>query len=1065
MDPVERADVLFAQLDLLLAHGELEAASKLTRRLREHLAEHAIETVPDAEMRDDERGAVLGPLNRLVRQQRALLRDIQEAAGRAEAVTARRTKPIDPAALTASLTRSAEAIQAAFEQFAEGLEPLAAERILTESGRGVALLRKHVRSGRVGPVRAAADGLRGLCDDLGPEKLAESGVEQALQDFVGALDPHGLRAATEQLADRQGTLLGLVAPAGSVDSGAATDRLWSVLQEALKAMGEARDHLLRRDPGRATQPALTAARSLGAALRLVDDALGSREYASLSATGFLTPFVQGRQPEWELPAALGLRLHEALMKADLKPLDRKELTRVVRRLMDSTEADAQVRFERDTPERARSGEHAVDVRVSGDANDADARYLVRLEYKTGGSGGLRPTRATIEEVSQTFGGSGALLFSGVLEDSSVQILRLHNRGPGPRVGYVDEDDGLSIRDLVDLRLSQQFEVGEVIASPVDGEVKRWIDELDQAAEPPVSEEVLRELGIPWYDPADIIDHIRPVHEKLRWHVLLPRTDEDFPGLAWLNEGRQAWFHVDWGADGEQPRIAVPRPLVQFLAWASRRSDRTGGDPTFTQVMTAIQLHLGFKLAFYDSVEAERVRPWVHRAARGLERAYLLSQGLPATCVRDLFTGLAMRVSGQHEGRPADKPWEGWSRHAEHLFEARAGEELLRGGRLPASVVFGSLRGTLASALREQGQIAAARSVTDFAKIQDAAILFANLVIDPGSGEGVLISGDSKLGKSSITARLVTGMRNRGVEPWVFGCSDRVLVLVPKPGEGPEPGRVLASASPAHRRFGQWTEELWYRDQGKREVKPRDHVVSRSLVPIRSIVFIHRDGAEGRSDGLRADTIGDLVEDFQKRFGFGASRRFWLELLGSVSLVDVPLRRRGADTLHEAAEAIRAHMHDAEAERGLGRPRVMVRQTPDAWFAIGPARSRIRVTRIGGDGVDLDYFFSADGSAHALPAVMTRQMPLTPPRSYRLTGLSRLVPLESTRIEEMFGYPQYRVGKSRMIPLSSEYYRSTLSGPGFLVPDLPEVVISSLREMMSHRDQARWGGYATEGSGR
>ncbi len=1062
MDPLERADILFAQLDVLLARGELDAARELARRLRGSVRDTGIGVSGEHPMSDEHRGGVLAPLSVLLREQRALHRDITAAAERAkELAEAKGPSPgVDPAQLGSRLAKTAEELQFGFESVAEQLEELAGDRILAEAGRGVARLRKTVRSGRIAPVREALEALHQLANDLPPEHLTSSRIESLLQEFLGLIDPTGLRSLTEGLAKRQGTLLASAAPAAPGDPGAAFDKLWGSLQEAMKGMGESRDHLLRREPARAEVPARSAARAVATALSAVDEALGARDFAALAGTGFLTPFVGGSQPEWELPAALGLRFHEELTRASVPAAARKELTCLVRELMDHGEADARVLFHRDSTERAR-GAHAIDVGVVGpEWRDDDARYVVRLEYERAAGGGIRPSRLPEKPQSESLGGRVEVLLAAHLEDASIRVFRLHNRGPGPRLGYLAEEEGLSMRELVELRTDQQFDVVDTTSSPVSGEVLEWIDQLENAAEPPIPEVLLRQLGIPWYDAADLVDRIRPLHEQLRIGLLNSKVPgEDFPGLAWMNESRQAYFAIDLGADGVSPRIMLPQALVKYLAWHAKRGDRQASEPTFNQISAAIQLHLGMKLTFYDDLEADR-RGHVHKAAQALEGAYLQSKGIDPGAVRDIFTQLSMRYGADKEAdRKGNTPWDKWARHAENLFESRAGEDMLRGGKIPAPAVMGPMRGLLGRSLYDQGQLAATRSIMEFDSVRDAAVLFANLVMEPTSGEGVLIIGDSKLGKSSITARLVTGAPRRGVAPWTFGSSDRVLVTIPRRGHGPDgTDRAMAMASPSHRSFGQWTEELWYRDADKREVKPKDYVVSQALVPIRSLVFVHRDGGEGRGRGLRPLTIADLVADFQHRFGFGASRRFWRDLFGSVSLMDLSLRRRGADTFHESADAIRAHMHVAHEQVGLGRPCMITVEEQDAWYGVGAARGRIRLTRVGSDGLDLDYLFAPDGSVHGLPSHLGKEVPLAPPRTYALEGLETLIPLDSGKVEQLYGQPHYKASAGKLMPLPPHYFRSTMSGPAFLVPDLALRAATAVREVMTHKGAERWGGY-------
>ena len=1060
MDPGDRAEILFAQLDVLLAAGSLDAARDLARRLRVQLRAPADPATPVIELGTTRRTAVLEPLTVLLRQQLALVRDLGGLVDEIEQKGSGAFDLVEPGALGALLERSVEDIFYTLDGLAKPMDELAAQRLRTEAGRAVAGLRKAVRSGRARPVREALDRLERIAHDMAPEQLETSGLERRLRTFMGHLDPTGRRARAEDMADQQVAMARRIAPPSE---GEELDPLRTALADAQTGMHKAHGLLLRRDLPGARLAGRAAARALAEAVRTVDRALGLCPAGQAPSTGFLSAFVAGQQPEWELPAAVGLRFHEELSRL---PKDaRRELTSLARRLMDQGEADARVEYHLDNPDSS-DGAQTIDVHAQARWRKDGARYVVRLGFQQQSDGSLLPARSIRSRELPTYGGRATVLLATSLEDCTLTILRLHDDGPGPHVGYVDSDH-LALRALVGRRLDEELVVSHRAASPVRGEVLGWLDDIDNEAEAPIPEEILRALGIPWYDPSDLVDRLRPIHEVVAFEFLdeapaletdEPRPTQVFPGIAWLDAERHALFHPDLGEDGRSPRIRVPQALVRYLAWLGKQSEKKPDAPSFTHLMTAIQLHLGLKLALFDDLDAPRTAPWIHKAARALERAYLESRGLSPTCVLDAFAELAMRCAADQAAEAGTSPWERWSRHAENLFDARAGEELLRGGRLPASVVFGPLRGTLAKALHEQGFLAAAHSAQEFAALRDAAILFGNLAIEPESGEGVLIVGDSKLGKSSITARLVAGT-GRGIVPWRFGASDRILLLVPAPGEGPDGSdRAVATASPAHRRFGQWTAELWYRDARKREVKPRDHAVSRSPVPLRSIAFVHRDGGELRSAGLPPATIADLVTDFQTRFGFGASRRFWRALFRSCSLVDVALRRRGADTFHEAAEAIRTHMRVADDQRGLGTPRMIVIEDGDAWYGIAPDRRRIRITRVGRDGLDVDYFVRSDGSATAVAAHVGKEVQLLRPRSWALDKLGTLVPLDPSRVEELYEQPHYRVSGTRWMPLTPEYFRSTMSGPCFFVPDLPQAVLHQAMRLMSRDEGSRWQGY-------
>lgn len=1060
MDPADRAEILFAQLDVLLAAGSLDAARDLAGRLRDHVHSPPEPGGDLPQLPTTRRTAVLEPLTVLLRQQLALVRDLGELIQLIEKGGSGAFDLVEPGALGTLLERSVEDIFYTLDGLAEPMDELSAQRLRTEAGRAVAVLRKAVRSGRVRPVREALDRMERMARELAPEQAAESQLRERLDKFLRLLDPTGRRVQAEDLADRQAAVARRIA---APPEGQELDALRTSLAEARAGMQKSHTSLLRRDLAGAREAARGAARAVAEATRMVDRALGANPGAAPAGTGFLTAFVAGTQPEWELPAAVGLRFHEELSKL---PRDaRRELTALARRLMDQGEADARVEYHLDNPDSS-DGAQTIDVHVTALWRKDGARYVVRLGFQQQTDGTLVPARGIRARELPTYGGRAQVLLATVLEDCTLTILRLDDRGLGGHVGYLDGPDP-ALRAEVRRRIDEDLVLARREASPVRGEVLGWLDDIDNEADTPIPEEILRALGIPWYDPSDLVDKLRPVHEALALELLDeapaeegqdPRPGPVFPGIAWLGPDSHALLHPDLGKDGRSPRLLVPSALVRYLAWLGKESDKKPGNPSFTHLMAALQLHLGFKLAMYDDLDAARTGPWIHKAARALERAYLESRGLPATCLLDAVAELAMRCGADQDAQDSPSPWERWSRHAENLFDARAGEELLRGGRLPAAVVFGPLRGTLSKALHERGLLAAARSADEFAALRDAAILFGNLVIEPETGEGVLIVGDSKLGKSSITARLVAGT-GRGITPWRFGASDRILLLVPAAGEGPDgTDRAVATASPAHRRFGQWTAELWYRDARKREVKPRDHAVSKTPVPLRSIAFVHRDGGELRSPGLPPATIADLVSDFQTRFGFGASRRFWRSLFTSCSLVDVVLRRRGADTFHEAADTIRAHMKVAQDQRGLGTPRMIVVEDGGVWFGIAPDRRRIRITRVGRDGLDVDYFIRSDGSATALAAHLGKEVQLLRPRGWTLDKLGTLIPLDPLLVEELYEQPHHRVPGGRVLPLTPEYFRSTMSGPCFFVPDLPQAVLHQVARLMQREPGDRWQGY-------
>lgn len=1051
MDPGERADILFAQLDMLLQAGRLDAARDLAAQIREHVrSSRSAVTVPGA-ARDGVRVQVLEPLILLLREQRALARDVAAAAAAAGQDGA--GQAAETGALGAALDRGIEQLSFALKALGQPMDEMANQRLRAMAGKAVGRLRHAVGTGRARPVIEAIAAVRSDVQGLTRDQLAESGVDERLAGLLALLDPGGRRAQAEELADRQAALLlRAVVPRGPEGERALPSRMAA----ARASMEQTSASLLRRDLQGAAASSRAAGRSLAEAARQVDRALGTADGGSRALAGFLGPFVVGTRPEWDLPSAVGLRLHEELGR--LAPAERRDLEPLVRRLMAPYDPSVRVEFRQQSAETTDASQRA-DIFVPCDASAPGVRWIVRLGFSEQASGEVVPAPTIPTRELTTLGGGASVLFSSTLQECSLMVLRLHDRGPGPHLGYLDGGDA-ALREAVERRLAEVFVTREPVPSPVRDEVLGWLDDVDGAVDSPVPEEILRQLDIPWYDPSDLVDLVRPVHEALTFEFLDGgEEDSDFPGIAWLDEHRRAFFRVHLGPDGRSPRIALASSLARFLAWVGKRSEKQPDQPTFSNMMAAIQLHLGLKLALYDDPD---VRPKVvHQAARALERSYLESRGLPGTCVFDLLAGLSLDKAAALAAGEAQTPWDRWSRRAESLFDARAGEELLRGGRLPPSVVYGPLRGTLAKALYEEGHLAAARSATEFGALREAAVLFANLLVEPGSGGGVLIVGDSKIGKSSITARLVAGA-GRDAEPWGFGASDRILVFLPPRGEGAGGvDRAVATASPAHRRFGQWSTDLWYRDARKREVKPRDSVVIRSAVPLQTLVYVHRDGGELRSGGLLPQTIADLVVDFQARFGFGGNRRFWRSLLASVSLQDVALRRRGSDTFHEAAEAIRAHARVAEEQRGLGTPRIRTLEADRAWFGLASERRRFRITRVGLDGLDLDYLIAPDGSATVRPSQIGREVQALRRGSFALEDMGSLVALEPARIEELFEIPHYRVSASRWMPLMPEYFRSTMSGPCFFVPELPESVVQAVLHLMARSDPALWRGFLGE----
>lgn len=942
MDRNERADVLLAQLDFLIALGRLDAARELGRELREYLRAAAVGLLPIASR--ERRDIVLEPLANILRRQRAIESDL---------------------------------------------------RSLVVLGRD-----------------------------------ADNGSER------------------KRLLERQAALLREVEPIrdGPAAGTAALAGLRAGLVETVRGMEVARDALSVSNLDAALAGTEEADDALVAALRWVDRALGSPAPTPLVSESFVSRYLGRRLPDWELPSAIGLALHQRMSPMHL-PVDlRRELVHVSHYLGERSPVDAIVRLTADEA----AARHTIEVPM---VVPNGGRYLILLQVQMTPKGPV-PVTGDVPEAFATQGGAAEVLFAQDLDEARLLVLRLRDHGVGPHLGYRAPMHGVEVRAEVQRALRERFQTVEVRPGPVQAEVLRYIDSLAFLEEEgPVASADLRQLGIPWYDAADLADRLRSVQERMVFELVEPTGEPpDFPGLVWLGPDDVALVALHMGPDGFTPTVVMPRELLRHIGWVLSREMMDEDRPNLSVLLAALRLNLGCKLTFFDRLVQPGEGEVIERAARALERHYLVSSGTGPEVVADLFSRMTLQHAGALKGGANESQAERWNRQAADLFDARAGEEFVKAGRMPMSALFGAYRQTLVRGLENRGRRRAAHSAGFLADFEDAGLLFANLVREPETGAGVLIVGDSKLGKSSISARLVVGATGRDIAPWVFGASDRVLVLVPK--EGP----AVAMPSPAHRTFGQWTQELWFRDVDHREIRPPDAVPTADLLPIQSVVFVRRDGAQFRGTGLEPRSIADLIRDFQHRFGFLANRRFWHRLFGRVSVHDVSLRRRGADTFHEAADSIRAHVRRSATSVGLGQEALEVQERVEGWFGTRAPPGPVRVTRVGVDGIDIDYLLHADGSVLVRPAQLGLTVELGRRGTFGLEPPKTLLALDAARLEVQHGRPQYQVAAGRWMPLSAEYYRSTLAGDGFLVPSLPPAIRASALRLMSRHDPGTWSGW-------
>ena len=1060
MDHLERAEVLLAQLEILLAGGRLEAAARLAGELRQQLRVDDL-AAPDLQPLDDgDRSAILSPLGDLLRSQRALGRDIQEEAARL------RAEPDGGEGADAAQIR----VSTSIKEIGRELTTVARSRsdqptLAMEAANRLADLSVAVGQLDLAEARRAAVELRALVapasgtggEGLPPSSPAVRNLLFLLEALEGELADGTDLAAVAALLHRQRHILGQLQPLLHPEGGAA-HHLHEAVRRAGASMDAVRASLSESSLIQADAHARGASAALTDTLRQVDAALTGGTLQAVAPPGFLSRFDGGQLPEWDLPPALGLHLHERIQRARPEGDLKLELTAIVRRLVEPNARDVTVSINRMGAQDGLRRRVDVGVYLAG-REGRGRRYRVRLSFQSE-HGALVPDPWQGRDGLATFGGRARVLFTTDLAECEVTVLRLHDSGPGRPPGYVDVAVDPSLRKLLDRRLPEAFVVGPVGQSPVQAEVLAFLQSLLQTAdESPLSEAQLKALGVPWYDVADLVDRLRPVHERLQYQLMDPRSEDGFLGLLWAGELGCAFTLLAHAADGRSPVVVLRRSLLDWLAWAAR-SGLGGTKVPPKDLLVALQLNLGLKLTFFDALLSDVSRAAVRSAARALEGAWLQSRGHSPTALRDLFTRVEASFRADVEAQVEGDAMRRWRRAAENLLEARAGEQLLRGSKLPASVLFSAMRGVLAHDLRRQGLVAASRAAESLGGFVGAAVLFANLVVDPVSGDGVLIVGDSKLGKSSITARLVSG---DGQNPgWRFGASDRVLLLLPPRHRGGEDPAVCAIASPAHMSFGNFTQEHWYRDEHGREIRPPDHAVSRDLVPVRLVVFMRRDGADLRNSTLAAESMGDLVRDFQARFGFPASRRFWKGLLASCAVLDVPLSYRGPDTFLEAAGRVRRELAASAGSLGAAEARSTTVVQDRVWYEVADERVRVRVTRVGPDGIDVDWFLRPDGAVILRPRHLGQEVEIKRPGAFDLQRLGGRLPLERERLEQIAGQPMYRVSTTRWMPLTAPYYSGDGGQPTFQVPDLPPPVTSALVGVLERADGRRFGGWLRRG---
>ena len=123
---------------------------------------------------------------------------------------------------------------------------------------------------------------------------------------------------------------------------------------------------------------------------------------------------------------------------------------------------------------------------------------------------------------------------------------------------------------------------------------------------------------------------------------------------------------------------------------------------------------------------------------------------------------------------------------------------------------------------------------------------------------------------------------------------------------------------------------------------------------------------------------------------------------------------------------------------------------------------MRVTRVGPDGIDVDWFLRPDGAVILRPRHLGQEVEIKRPGAFDLQRLGGRLPLERERLEQIAGQPMYRVSTTRWMPLTAPYYSGDGGQPTFQVPDLPPPVTSALVGVLERADGRRFGGWLRRG---
>lgn len=460
----------------------------------------------------------------------------------------------------------------------------------------------------------------------------------------------------------------------------------------------------------------------------------------------------------------------------------------------------------------------------------------------------------------------------------------------------------------------------------------------------------------------------------------PKNKSDlFLGLYFDTEDHFAFAHAGYGVNHDTPTVYLNDNLRSFL----KRSIYGADQSEALAFITAIRLNLSLKLLFYHMPLTEGMKETIDQLALKIQKEYFYKKGFIKSKDESdpLLDFVEKRVKNYQEyrmrifQRGADGRIEGWKTMSRTLYKVlkkvysdmnnRFNEKY----RLLPAPVFKAMRDYwewLSRKLLSSGNTLSAEAIDSF-KDRNMTILYANLVRDPQTGEGALIFGEPRSGKSYITAALsLSGIDGKiNSYPWDFISDDRVLVMVlPEDPDNGLPSQILAMASPLH---DDSVTELKYRTLDGVMIRPGKKPVG-EFVPIRHIFLIH-EGNRKRALTTR-QAIEDLQSGVEESEGVVLSSELrHLLLYSSVPVHSLPIPEKGVEGFHGIADIIRKIMNSTSTRKfhyPVERKRINEFDSsyfiwPDSIVSDSGNLTNVLKVAVSYDGYDTEYSIYPDGT--------------------------------------------------------------------------------------------------------